>query len=59
VDAAQYAVSRYVPPPPVEPMAIPEEDAHAREVFAACRAQVKRKQRRNARTGTSSGNVPV
>jgi PBSX family phage terminase large subunit len=59
VDAAQYAVSRYVPPPPVEPKPVPEEDAHAQEVHAAIQKQIKRKRGRNARSGSPSGNVPV
>jgi hypothetical protein len=59
VDAAQYAVSRYVPPPPVEPKPLPEEDQHAQEVHAAIQKQIKRKRGRNARSGSPSGNVPV
>jgi hypothetical protein len=58
VDGAQYAVSRYVPPPPVEPKALPDlEDQHAKDVHAAIRKQLARNRRRNARSGGPSGNL--
>ncbi len=59
VDAAQYAVSRYVPPPPVVPKDLDPEDAHSQEIHAKVRAQIARNRLKNARTGGSSGNVPV
>lgn len=59
VDAAQYAVSRYVPPPPVEPKNVDPEDARNKEIHATIRKQIKRKRRGNARSFGPSGNVPV
>ncbi len=57
VDAAQYATSKYVPPPPVQAMPIDPEDAYTIEVHAAIRKQRQRFARENAQSRGDLGMI--
>jgi PBSX family phage terminase large subunit len=55
VDAAQYAVSRYVPPPKVQAAPIDPEEQNSREIHAAIRRQLQRGRSENARPANDIG----
>jgi Phage terminase large subunit len=57
VDAAQYAVSNYVAPPPIKPAGTPQQQL-ARDVWAATRKQIHQKRKRRTRTHNDLG-MPV
>lgn len=58
VDAAQYVISNYVAPPPVQPKKTAEE-LHTTEIHAAIKKQLRLKRSRKARRGHDLGTMRV
>jgi PBSX family phage terminase large subunit len=54
VDAAQYAISNYVPPPKIKPTEKPEQQ-HDREVHEAIRKQIRRRRKARGRARNDLG----
>jgi PBSX family phage terminase large subunit len=57
VDAAQYAVSRYVPPPKVQAPPPDRDEQHTREIHANIRKQISRRHARNAQSSSDLGMI--